>query len=233
MLLGSPAPASVSMGSKKAPRRNPFLDGNAAADGETDAIPSIYEDEHDDNNIIPSIDEEGDDVWIPIVPEDQAQHETVIPDVEDHASNNTPPVVTNASDKNEVANSAIAWGALAALLGSPAPVSVVGKKSRREKGSINLWNDGDAPEEDLDNVLQSYTGPCIRKDTATSDTDETVSMPSLSGTLDDESAYGSYDSLINSPQRTLSKKSLADDATIDWGTHNGTNFTATCRTSLS
>jgi len=211
MILGAPAPKLVSKKNRNASRvvaRNLWEDGEAMENDGLDTIPSIH------------LDEDGID-GIPSPLSEEHQDEHIIPDVEELTLANA----FHVTDKREVADSAMAWSALAALLGSPAPSSIVGKKIKRNKGSVvNLWDDGNATEEDLDDLL-SFTQDDNEENTqqvyhgdqlitqkgfgqdASDDDDDT--QPSLSGTVDDDDVSSSspltlggfYDDLIPSPTR--------------------------------
>lgn len=64
-------------------------------------------------------------------------------------------VPQDATTKDDAADSALAWGCLAALLGSPAPTSVLlAEKKQKKRTPVNLWQD-EAMDEDLDGILSS------------------------------------------------------------------------------
>ncbi|KAL7521588.1 hypothetical protein ACHAWX_006270 [Stephanocyclus meneghinianus] len=68
-------------------------------------------------------------------PADESNSDSVLDLHEDNFSTES---VTAPGNSKDVASSAIAWGALAALLGSPAPSCVLQKKDR--SAAINLWS---------------------------------------------------------------------------------------------
>jgi len=143
MLLGSPAPKLVNKKTNKASVENLWEENRATENEESDTVPSIH---RDDADSIPS-------------PLSEDHDENTIPGVIELSSVNAfDNSLKNVTDKKEVANSAIAWSAVAALLGSPAPSSIPGKKRKADKGSrSNLWDDGNAIMEDLDDLSLSQS----------------------------------------------------------------------------
>ena len=203
MLLGSPAPAPVSKKSRRESRK---------------AALSLFEISEDD--AIPSIDTEGDNESIPD-PLCGDYQEEIIPDVEDLMQSGTP--LEFNTNKKEAAESVLSWSVLGALLGSPAPVSVTGKKKQARRSVKNLWADDDA-EDDLDKLL-----PFAEEDAG--------NLPSLLGSYDDDdsddhsipSLSDTYEGSLDTPNRspltlgggpsedlTSSPKGVTDDV-IAWG----------------
>eukprot|EP00584_Thalassiosira_punctigera_P024378 CAMPEP_0172574162 /NCGR_PEP_ID=MMETSP1067-20121228/136562_1 /TAXON_ID=265564 ORGANISM="Thalassiosira punctigera, Strain Tpunct2005C2" /NCGR_SAMPLE_ID=MMETSP1067 /ASSEMBLY_ACC=CAM_ASM_000444 /LENGTH=529 /DNA_ID=CAMNT_0013366785 /DNA_START=270 /DNA_END=1855 /DNA_ORIENTATION=+ len=159
ILLGSPAPRSVPTKNIRLSRnatRNLWEEMGAMGNDELNTIPSIHLDDDDISSISSRPCE--DDV-----------NEHIIPDLDELSTANATKNSPHRSydiDKKSAADSTIAWTALAALLGSPTPLSAVGKKSMRHKGSVtNLWDDGNAAEDDLDGLLM-HVGSCEDVDEA-------------------------------------------------------------------
>ncbi|KAL9184461.1 hypothetical protein ACHAXT_002547 [Thalassiosira profunda] len=178
-ILGSPAPTSV----KKKKRRQPvnlWLDDSASA---CDNLEDIMLPSQDDNELggnIPDleIDEDADDdCSIPCMTEETAtdndavpQLDCVVPNLDD--AQDLPPFAptTPQPSKKDVADSTLAWTALAAILGSPAPSSVV--KKNATKARTNLWEDGEV-ENQLPEIVP---GP---EDETFDNEDESLCVPSV------------------------------------------------------
>merc|ERR1712194_834513 len=114
---------------------------------------------------------------------------------------NTP--LRNVTDGKEAVDSVMAWSALAAFLGAPAPPLIVGKKIKRS----NLWADENSTEEELDDLLPfvQYHSSCEDAKAANGENtqqvdvdaqpgcgdisdDDTHSIPSLSASYDSGSS---------------------------------------------
>jgi len=207
MLLVSPAPKLVKKKASKASVKNLWEENRSTENEESDTVPSI---DRDDADSIPS-------------PLSDDHDENTIPDtIELSPANALDNSLENATDKKEVADSAIAWSALAALLGSPAPSSINGKKRKVVKGSrSNLWDYGNAITEDLDdfslsqgdssgedgnevneqNALQAFhdsTFIASVEPDASDDDFDAHSIPSLSGFHDNETGSSSPLTLCDS-----------------------------------
>mmetsp|Transcript_57599 Transcript_57599/g.122187 ORF Transcript_57599/g.122187 Transcript_57599/m.122187 type:complete len:827 (+) Transcript_57599:420-2900(+) len=243
MILGLPAPQSVSKMKSKISRvavKNCWVDIGTIGDDGLDIIPSI------------DLPEDGVD-FTPSSQAEDSQDEISLPDVDESPNVLDYSQTHHGATNKEVADSTVAWSALAALLGTPAPPFVVGKKSKPNKGMvINLWDDCNGIVEDLDDLSLSQNdsigeegdeadedrnhkddqnGLSVTEQSfelgVSEDNDDTHSMPSLSGTFNDEegssspltlggSPNASFDGLANSLKRVSSDKDLADSVLV-WG----------------
>mmetsp|Transcript_37262 Transcript_37262/g.78586 ORF Transcript_37262/g.78586 Transcript_37262/m.78586 type:complete len:777 (-) Transcript_37262:254-2584(-) len=222
-ILGSPAPKSTVKRSRK--EKQKVWD---TADNEADVLPEIEEDmdgELEMNDMLDAILSLDQDHCVPTMVVNDPLHDNKV------------------SDEKGAADSALAWGALAAVLGSPAPTSVLGKKKRRSKGSVtNLWDDGsndegldempsfaqEGVEEEFtkqrDHATQSTAESAFGMDASQYDDDDAHSIPSLSGTYDTgssspltlASSLGSSSDGFPSPSKEIGKKNLTDNV-LAWG----------------
>jgi hypothetical protein len=167
MLLGTPAPKSVSKKSKKERRESAqklWAEEDQLDDNQLDTIPSI---DHDDIVTIPSIlpdststmqkwfIEQGvdsiddDDHSIPSLSKMTSLSNTSFDENEEPSSPSTSCSGFETPPVKEVSNEVFAWSALAAFMGQPAPKAVLTPKSRRKKAR-DLWSDeSDADLDDL------------------------------------------------------------------------------------
>lgn len=184
-LLASPAPSCVRKRKEKR-RENLWTDGNA---GQDDELISLSE-----------CDEALDDFPAPTKSQDEGS--VVAIDISlsalqldsDDLSHFNEPEIAAPQKTEEVANSTLAWGALTALLGLPAPSSVVKKNSRPKK---NLWADGD--DEDLVSLTNF-------------EVDDTASVPSLVADSQVDSAPSSP--LVNNASSCNVTSSERENVTI-------------------
>lgn len=211
MLLGSPAPTSVSKSGSASKR----------------AAQHLWHHE-DGSDIIPSIDtDDGSSESVSSLQCKECRDDSVVAGLEKN-------VLANESIAPlEAANSVVAWSALAALLGSPLPSSLVRKNTRRS--ATNLWDDGSATDEDLEHLLPfslDHTScedteggyndlapqPFPRQGCKQDTNDDSHSIPSLSATFENDDRFSSspltpgrsYEDLFASPARTSSSTGLAD-----------------------
>ena len=197
MLLGSSAPKSVPKKRKvwRQAAHNLWYSEAMGSDG-LDTIPSI-EEEDDNTGSISSMQSQ------------EPLDDGIIAGLEEFVlANDTTASPENDNNGKEAADSVMAWSALAALLGAPAPRSIVGKKIKR----INLWDDDQAMMQDLDDLLPLtqdnnsreedskeatlektqqvalHVQACSQKGFRQDDDDDTHSIPSLSASYDSSSS---------------------------------------------
>lgn len=129
-------------------------------------------------------------------------------------------IIAAPTSTNDAADSAIAWGCLAALLGSPAPSSA---RKQRKRIPVNLWQDDASLGEGLDSICLPQDDSELRNelralnlndgdDLAASDD---CSIPSCEDLVPD---VGDSCNLVfpTTPSRVSSKKGIAD-STLAWG----------------
>ncbi|KAL3779455.1 hypothetical protein ACHAW5_006450 [Stephanodiscus triporus] len=120
---------------------------------------------------------------------------------------------------NDAADSAIAWGCLAALLGSPAPSSA---RKQRKRIPVNLWQDDASLGEGLDSICLPQDDCELRNELRAlnlNDDDLTASddcsIPSCEDLVRDVGDSCNLD-FPTTPSRLSSKKGIAD-STLAWG----------------
>jgi len=155
-LMGSPAPTTLLLDMKKLKKRKPV---NLWQDDDVDDLDDIISLPEDDDDLP----EDGvaavsDDCSVPSVPSNVLLDDDLIPELGDSYSLTPSYSFALKPNDKEVADSALAWTALTAILGSPAPTSVVRKGFVKER--VNLWEDGKPtdtlPEiDDEDSVLDT------------------------------------------------------------------------------
>jgi len=122
------------------------------------------------------------------------------------------------TNKDGAADSTIAWGFLSAILGSPAPKSLLDNKKQKKRVPFNLWQDGGDAEEELENAMMSSVD--VPDDDVMPRVDSHDSLPSLSG-HDDVSDSNQIpnmndESLVPQVQIDTPSTSDAADSTLAW-----------------
>jgi len=122
------------------------------------------------------------------------------------------------TNKDGAADSTIAWGFLSAILGSPAPKSLLDNKKQKKRVPVNLWQDGGDAEEELENAMMSSVD--VPDDDVMPRVDSHDSLPSLSG-HDDVSDSNQIpnmndESLVPQVQIDTPSTSDAADSTLAW-----------------
>ena len=149
MLLGSAAPESVPKKESASRQTAPnLLSGEATGQECSETIPSLEENEDDTGSISSAQSEEPLDVDTVDCPRE------FLLESESNA-------VLESNTAEKAVDSVMAWSALAALLAAPAPPSVARKKTK----PTNLWDDDDATDKNLDDLLS-----CAQDDISCEDT---------------------------------------------------------------
>mmetsp|Transcript_4736 Transcript_4736/g.10736 ORF Transcript_4736/g.10736 Transcript_4736/m.10736 type:complete len:683 (+) Transcript_4736:123-2171(+) len=223
-LLGSPAPKSVLLTEKKQKKRTAvnLWQDDEAIDEDLDDIMFPQEDDEFvcDLQALRLDDEEGltdakDDCSIPSVSSEALLEDLILTmdDSMDLAFSTTP---TTAKSNKAVADSTLAWSVLTAILGSPAPSSVV--KRSVEKKRLNLWEDGeesdtlpeiyeqDDNEDDVLSLPSIDLNELLDADEAANDFVETEQVESKKESAESVLAWGALGMLLGSPALKLVSK---------------------------
>ena len=235
-VLGSPAPKSVqSKGKTKQAQKNPvnlWQDRDDLVDG-IDELMNQSQDSNDGCVVdlevenIASLSLDDDAHSIPSLSEGAKPDDGTTPDLRDFIVNTPSKDMTNNKD---AADSAILWGALAAVLGSPAPSSLDVKSTKKDRRSVvvNLWDDGE--ESDVISLPCDDFGTNKQYDTMDSisiislddyeNESDTQSVPDMlegdhvDATFTAEDTFNNF--VINPPEPKAAEKEVTNSVMV-WG----------------
>jgi hypothetical protein len=124
-------------------------------------------------------------------------------------------IIPDPTSTNDAADSAIAWGCLAALLGSPAPISA---RKQKKRLPANLWQDETSPDDDIDAICLLQDDFEVVNEMGTlnliADDDDDLSIPFSEDPMPD--VGDSVDMDVPTTPVRVKPKNIAD-STLAWG----------------
>lgn len=131
-------------------------------------------------------------------------------------------IKVNQVRNDDVADSVVAWGLLAALMGAPAPAAVMlQEKKRTSEAPINLWQDGDCSIcDDIEDIMaiSQVTDDCISQKNEIYCHSDDTSIPSLvttEGLIVDASYEFEFDDFADIAKESTSTKNVLESS-IAW-----------------